>query len=220
MPNRAFLRWTGVALASGGVLTFLINAGLTPFVPRGVPFAEVAASSVFLWRQSAAALAAALLLFGSVGLYLHQAERAHRFGALAFVMAFLGSALLLATEWTQVFDIRDFALRAPEALNVVNAGHGHGPSLSDLGALIALGMFTIGWIALAISTLRRRTLSRWAAGLVIAGFFSIPLLSAALPGLWGAIVGNGILGAGWLWLGYDLHKVAATPASLADSVTR
>ena len=52
-------------------------------------------------------------MFGSVGLYLRQAERAGRFGAVAFAVALLGSALVLATEWVQLFDIRDLALRAP-----------------------------------------------------------------------------------------------------------
>ena len=36
------VRWSGRALAAGGALTFLINAGLTPFLRRGAPFAEVA----------------------------------------------------------------------------------------------------------------------------------------------------------------------------------
>ena len=206
MPNAAFRRRAGSALVLAGALTFLINTGLTPFLPRHVPFAETAASSVFLWRQSASALAAALLLFGSVGLYLRHAERAGPFGAVAFAGAFLGSALLLATEWSEVFLVRDLALRAPEALKVLDSGK-H-PNIYDLGALIPLGVFTLGWIGLAASTLRTSTtMSRRAAGLVIAGFFTIPLLGALL-GLWGVVLGNGVLAAGWLGLGYDLRRSA------------
>lgn len=208
MQNPAFMRCTGVALALGGALTLLINAGLTPLIPTHAAFAKTAASVIFLWRQGASALAAALLLLGSVGLYLRQAERAGRFGAVAFAMAFLGSGLLLAMEWAEVFLVRTLALRAPDALQALDAGHGL--SGYDLGAMIAFGMFALGWIALAASTLRTGMLSRRAAGLVIAGLFATPLLGAALPGAWGAVAGNGILGLGWFWLGHDLHRSAAT----------
>lgn len=202
MPNRALLRWTGAALAAGGALTFLINACLTPLLPRAASFAQTAASPIFPWRQGAAAVAAALLIFGSIGLYLRQVERAGRFGAVAFVVSLLGSALLLATEWVQLFDYRDFALRAPETLTKLQAGPG--PTRSDVGAMIALAAFALGWIALAVVTLRARLLSRRAALLVIAGFFATPLLQPVLPGVWGAIVGNAILGGGWCWLGYEI----------------
>lgn len=182
MAPPAFLRWTGVALAAGGLLTIIINAVLTPLLPHGGDYAVSAASTAFLWRQGASAVAAALLLFGSVGVYLRQSEKSGRFAAIAFVIAFIGTALLLATEWTQVFDIRDLALRAPAALK----------EISDLGALIALGTFTIGWIALAAFTAWAAILPRKAGWLVIIGFFVIPL---------SPIAGNAILGAGWIWLG-------------------
>lgn len=69
------VRWAGAALAAGGVHTALINAFLTPAVATGQPFAVTAATPVFLWRQAASALAAALLLFGSVGLHLGRGRR-------------------------------------------------------------------------------------------------------------------------------------------------
>jgi len=202
------MRWSGVALAAGGVLTLLINACLTPLLPAHAPLAKTAASSVFLWRQGLSALAAVFLLFGSIGLYLRQAARTGRSGAVAFAMAFIGSALLLATEWAEVFLVRDLALRTPDALQALDSGHG--PTLYDLGAMIAFGMFTIGWLALAASTLRAGMLSRRAAWLVIAGLFSIPLLGAVVPGVWGAVAGNAILASGWFWLGHDVRRVAGT----------
>jgi hypothetical protein len=210
MVNRTFLRWTGAALAAGGVLTFLVNSFLTPLLPRGASPAAAAALPIFAWRQGVSALAAAFLIFGAMGLYLRQADRAGRFGAIAFVVALLGSALLLATEWIQLFDIRDLALRAPEALTKLETGR-H-PNLSDVGALIALGTFTLGWIALAAVTLGARTLSRGAPLLLIAGFFAIPLLHPLLPGVWGDIVGSAILGGGWFWLGCEIR---ASPVARA-----
>lgn len=204
MTNDSFLRSSGWALALGGALTFLINAVLTPFLPKNAVFSAVAVSPIFLWRQSSSALAAMLLLFGAVGLYLRQAKRGNWFGAAAFAMAFVGSALLVATEWNQVFDTRDLALRAPATLDALNSGRGM--NLPDLGALIALVTFTVGWIALAAWTLHARIFPRLAAVLVIAGFFLIPVLHAVLPGSWGDGLGNGVLGAGWFWLGIALYR--------------
>lgn len=200
--SKGFGRWTGGCLLAAGALTFLINAFLTPFLPH----AAVYASPVFLWRQGASALAAVLLLFGAIGVYFHQAGRAGRFGAAAFSLALVGSALLLAEEWNEIFLMRDLGLRVPDALARLDAGPGL--KLYDLGSLIPFITFVLGWIALAASTIRTRALSRRAAGLVIAGFFSAPLLSAALPGFWGGVFGNAILGGGLAWLGVDLLKAS------------
>ena len=198
MPSPAFSRWTGAALACGGALMFLINTTLTPFLARG-PFEQTAVSPVFLWRQCGSAVAAVLLLFGSMGLYLRQAERSGRFGAVAFVAAFTGSALLLAWEWVDVFVLRVLAQRAPDALRALEDAKGI--DLYDLGAIIPISVFTLGWIAFAAATIRSWPAQRRAAFLVIAGFFAIPLLSALLGPIWGGIPGNAILGSGLFLLG-------------------
>ena len=135
MRNDRMLRWSGFALAAGGVLTFLINAEFTPALQSHAPFAQTAASSLFLWRQSASALAAALLLFGSMGVYLRQADRLGAGGMVAFLMALLGSSLLLATEWTEIFLVRTLALRAPAALHALDTGHG--TNFYDIGSIAA-----------------------------------------------------------------------------------
>jgi hypothetical protein len=197
-----FMTWSGVALAAGGAITLLVNASLTPFLQTDAPYSATAAAVVFLWRQSLSALAALLLLFGSVGLHLRHAGPAGRFGAIAFELAFAGSALLLAYEWSQVFFVRDLALKAPELLEELETAEGL--SLYDIGPVIAFATFTLGWILLSVSMLLARVYSRRGPILVIVGFFSVPILTAALPGAWGAILGNAVLGIGWMLLGYEL----------------
>jgi hypothetical protein len=204
MSTSGFLRWSGAALATGGALTLLINVALTPRLAAHAPFTETAASPLFVWRQGASTAAAACLLFGAVGLHLRQASRAGWFGALAFVLAFLGGAMLLATEWAEVFVVHTLALGAPQSLAALESGHG--PTLYDLGSMIAFATFALGWIALAAATLRAGAFPRAAAWLVIVGLFATPLLGAALHGAWGAAVGNAILGAGWFWLGLDVAR--------------
>lgn len=200
-PSTGLLRWTGWALAAGGALTILINVGLTPFLLAGDrPFTEVAASQLFLWRQSLSALVAALLLFGAIGLYLRHAERAGRFGAFAFVLAVLGSALLLAWEWIDVFILRDLAQRAPDTLQLLEEGKGL--SLYDLAALIPASVFALGWITLAASVFRCCPTQRRPAALAIAAFFVIPFLSAAVGPVWGGALGNLVLGSALIALGW------------------
>lgn len=199
-----FLHLTGIALAAAGGLTFLINAGLSPLLSSDASFAETAVSTLFGWRQSLSALAAVLLVFGSVGLYLAQAERLGRFGAIAFVAACVGSMLLLATEWAQIFLMRELATDAPEVLNALDEGEGLGPY--TLGFLIALAVFTLGWIALAAATLRAGVFSRRGPILVIAGFFAIPILGGLVPGMWGMAAGNAVLAAGWILLGREMAR--------------
>ena len=213
-PSHPSVRYAGVALAAAGALTIVVNAIVTPTLPRGVPFADVAASTPFLIRQSLAALAAILLMFGCVGLHLRQMDSVGRFGAIAFVLAFSGTALLLGVEWTQIFEVRDMALREPEALNRLDAG---GLSRADIGAMIALAALVVGWLAFAISTLKAGVLPRRAVWLVVAGLFATPFLSAVMPPLVAAALGNVVLGSGWIWLGFDL--MTAQPAA-TERLTR
>jgi hypothetical protein len=206
-PN--FLRWTGSALATGGALTALINATLTPmtFLP-GMPFDEVAASPAFLWRQCLSAVAAASLLFGTVGLYLAQDGRSRRFLAIAFVLAFLGSALLVAWEWVDIFLLHGLARSHPDTLRALEAEKGIG--FYDLGGILAASMFALGWLAFAVATYRTTPALRRGAALVIAGFFVVPVLTAMLGPRCGAL-GNLVLGAGWVSLGRGVIAAGATP---------
>jgi hypothetical protein len=198
------MAWSGVALLTGGALTILINAGLTPFLQSDAPDAVTAASAVFLWRQSLSALAAILLLAGAIGLYLRHADQAGRLGAIVFMITFVGSVMLFANEWCQVFFVRGLALTAPAVLEELDAAKG--PSLLDLGAMIALVTFALGWILFSISMLLGSVYKRRGPILVITGFIGMPILGAFLPYPWGAIIGNAVLGAGWLVLGCELFK--------------
>jgi hypothetical protein len=206
----SFLRWTGAALATGGALTALINATLTPltFLP-GLPFDEIAASPAFLWRQCLSAVAAASLLFGTVGLYLAQDGRMRRFLALAFALAFLGSALLLAWEWVDVFVLHGLARSHPDTLRALEAEQGIG--FYDLGGILAAATFALGWLAFAAATYRTTPALRRGATLVIAGFFVVPMLTVVLGPRWGGALGNLVLGAGWVLLGRGVIAAGATP---------
>ncbi|MGE0597370.1 MAG: hypothetical protein AB7P07_13485, partial [Hyphomonadaceae bacterium] len=128
----AFSWWTGLALCLAALLTIGINAVLTPMLPQG-SFADIAASQVFLVRQSIASAAALLMLFGIVGLHVSRLDRVGAFGGIAFVAAVAGGVGLFAVEWNQIFTVRDFALHAPDALIAIEDADGLTPF--DIGAL-------------------------------------------------------------------------------------
>lgn len=207
MSSSSIERSSGLALMGAGFLTVVVNCVFSLLLPRGVSYAQTAASSSFAWREALAVICAALLLFGTIGLYLRQQDKSGKLGAAAFALAFYGSALLLGIEWSQRFDIHDFAFRAPEALNVLNSARGL--HLTDIGGLIVLAVFTTGWLALAAITIWTRVPSREAGILVVLGTFLpflTPLLRPILPGLAAPIIGNVILAGGFGWLGFALWR--------------
>ncbi len=63
-----------------------------------------------------------------------------------------------------------------------------------------------GKLAFAASMLATRVLPRLGPALLIAGFFGVALLGAALPGIWGMVAGTVVLGAGWIALGAALFR--------------
>ena len=42
--------------------------------------------------------------------------------------------------------------------------------------------------------------------LIITGLFSAPILGAALPAVWGLVIGNAILSAGWVMVGIERFR--------------
>jgi hypothetical protein len=194
-----FIRGCGRALLLGGALMILINVIVTPLLPRQQGPAIVMASGIFLLRQSASGVAAMLLLFGCLGLYLAQRRISGRFGAAAFLVAFIGGASLFAVEWANIFVLRAVARLSPDTLGALDEN-----VLMNVGFASAAGLLALGWLLLSLSLLRATVLPRWAAMTTLGGLFAIPILQATPLGLIGGISGNVIFGAGLIGLGRAL----------------
>ena len=125
---------------------------------------------------------------------------------IAFGLAFVGSAMLFAHEWAQVFFLHPLALVDPDALQAIEDVEGL--NFYKLEALLSVSTFAIGWIAFSTSMLMGGVFARLGPALVIAGFFATPLLTVALPslGIGGQIIGTVVMGAGWILLGRELIK--------------
>ncbi|NNL16878.1 MAG: hypothetical protein HKO81_09600, partial [Flavobacteriaceae bacterium] len=162
------IKYGGMALILGGISFTITNVAISPFVDFEVPFSEMLTSSPFFYRMIFAALTVAFLLFGSIGLYLYhsQIERAKMFMQVTFIIAFFGSAFLLANEWHQIFVLPEIAKISPEAIDKLGSSDNIGRDV--IGAMIAFAMFSIGWILFTISVLIARKLNRLGPVLVIA----------------------------------------------------
>lgn len=198
-----FLRSCGIALVLGGVLLISINVILTPSYLSSFQQGEAVAraSGIHLLRISAALVDALLLLFGCIGLYLSQKSISGKFGTVAFLVSFVGTSLLFAIEWSNLFVLRAVAQTSPETFNVLDKS-----SLMTAGFASGIGLFMIGWLLLSLSLWRANVFPRWAALSTLAGLILILALGVTPLGVIGQVVGNVIFGLGLIGLGYSLAK--------------
>lgn len=195
------LKLFGIPLLIGGVLLILVNIFLTPQLPLDQDEAVLRTSTIYLVRLSAAGVTAMLLLFGCIGVYLTQRDTAGVFETAAFLIAFVGNSLLVCVEWSNVFIFRAVAQSAPEALSALNKS-----TLIDISFASAAGLFAIGWILMAVSTIISKAVARWIPITVITGLVLIPALGATPLGLTGAIMGNTVFGLGLAAMGWNLAR--------------
>ncbi|WAT18148.1 hypothetical protein OZN62_00795 [Aurantiacibacter sp. MUD11] len=193
-------------LTAAGALGVVTHLVFSPQLDPGTSFGVFAASEAFFWRLSLAIGVTFLLLCGLAAQFRSLFDRMGRWGKATLMLAFAGTAVTFAHEWGQIFFLREVALVAPQALDTLEDQAGF--NLFDLESAIAASLFMLGWVAFVIALWRSRVVARRGPLLVLAGFVLIPVLTLALPGLWGAALGNAVLCAGWMVLGYDLTGVA------------
>jgi hypothetical protein len=201
--DNAVSRWTGLSLVIAGLL-FLVLGGMTGFLDVGAP----RRSPIFMWRQTVAVIIGLMLLFGSVGIYSRHRSRSALTMTLVFIAGFVGSALLVAHEWQELFLARDFAINFPGVFARLDDAQGLTPF--DWGAMIAVSAFTLGWIALSIATMFSAPFSRWGGVLVILGIFAVPAMTVVLPMPYGPLIGSVIIAGGMVRLGLDLRRAGST----------
>jgi hypothetical protein len=196
-----FGRWTGWCLVLAGLL-FLAIGVFTGLLDLSDP----RTSAIFVWRQSTAVVIGLLLIFGSIGVYAHHPRRGRPWMLALFILACAGSALLVAFEWQELFLARDLATQFPETFKQLEDADGLTPW--DQGAIIGAAGFTLGWMALALSTAFASGFARWGGPLLITGIIALPLLSAALPMPIGPIIGSALIAAGLIRLGLDVVRLS------------
>jgi hypothetical protein len=196
-----YFRGCCLALILGGGLLIFINVIITPSYLASFKQGEAVAraSGIYLLRISLALVDVSLLLFGSTGLYLNHKAASGTFGTAAFLATFLGTSLLLAIEWSNLFVLRPVAQTSPEALGLLDKS-----SLMTAGTASGAGIFMLGWLLLAMSLWRANLSPQWAAPATIAGIILIPILGFTPLGVIGQVIGNVVFGLGLIGFGYSL----------------
>lgn len=131
-------------------------------------------------------LGGALLLLGLVGLYTSQAEEAGILGLAGFLIAFLGTVLLVGALWFELFITPALAAEAPELAEA---------ELGLAGFILVFVLATLGWILFGVATLRARVYPRWAAVLLIVGGL-IAFVPVPMSGI--------VFSVAIVWLGFTL----------------
>ncbi len=134
-------------------------------------FSEVATSATYTVQGVLILIGAMLLLVALVGIYASQAEAAGVLGSVGFLLALIGTALLVGSTWDRVFLIPALAQAAPAFMETDLS------FLEKVGSMLSLGLLVIGWLVFAVSTLRARIYPRTAAVLLLIGIVvgAIPL---------------------------------------------
>ncbi len=170
MSPSNLVRCSGLALMLAGVLLVVADL-LSPthlFFPVGFQsFSEpTIGTGAFLYyalQSKANLLAAILLLGGLVGLYARQAQAAGLLGLVGFIVAFLGTALLIGFLWASAFIIPSLAAEIPEMVEVPKLLAGVPPP----GFFLSLAAFALGWGMFGVATLRARIYPRTTAVLLV-----------------------------------------------------
>lgn len=175
-----YIRWGGLAAVVGPILVLIANlydvwrnfgSG-----PEGV--VEAAMTTPYVVFGGARLLGGVVLVFGLVALYLYQIEPASRLGLVGFVIGMVGTVLLTASAWYQLFVVPAMAAEVPAFTEAVRAAEGG--TVLTLGLAIPLLAQTVGWILFGVATYRASVFPRWAAvGLVVGAV----LLLVPIPGI-------------------------------------
>ena len=126
------------------------------------PLSEVAQTASFALTSGLSLLASVLILFGLVGLHLRQSEVAGVLGWLGFLIAFLGTALVVGVSWAIFFVAPSVAVEAPEFLDAEQP-----PGILNIGFILAFIVLAVGWALFGFAALRARTYPRWVAIVLI-----------------------------------------------------
>ena len=161
MSSSDLIRWGGVAAILGGILLFIVTLWALFTQGFGVPeeaFSEIAGTTSWTVGSLVGLLTAVLVLFALVGLYLYHSQAAGMLGFVGFLVAFLGTALVVGTQWTFAFVVPSLAVEAPGFLDAEQVA---GPV--DAGFILSFIGLAVGWALFGVAALRARVYPRWLA---------------------------------------------------------
>lgn len=167
MTSSNLIRIGGLVAVVAGALLLLADLWslLLEFVIGGPEnFSEVAVTTSWTVLSATYLIGGLLLLVALVGLYAYQSEAAGALGLVGFLVALVGTGLLVGMMWTLAFVVPSAAIEAPAFLDAEQTA---GPL--DMGFMLSGIVVALGWALFGVATLRARVFPRIAAIVLIIG---------------------------------------------------
>ncbi len=199
MISSSLIRVGGGSAAMVGGVLILISAILGYLTSGAESISEQANTGAFAFVTLLYLLAIVLVLGGLVGIYARQAEEAGLLGVLGFLVAFVGTALMVGAVWSQAFFTPGLAETGAGTIFLEQGLSGW----INLGYTLTYLLASLGWLVFGVATLLARVYSRPAAVLVIIG-----ALISFIPLSYTEV----LLAAAIAWLGFDLLAGKGSPA--------
>jgi len=118
-----FTKYSLYSIVISGILVFVINGMITPFV-SGEFSGRIEASTIFAVRQLLSLVTAVLLLIGSYGilnsLFINR-QKLKLKTCLGFLFCIIGNMCLIGHEWGQIFLIHPIAKIEPNTLSELDS---------------------------------------------------------------------------------------------------
>jgi hypothetical protein len=201
--------WAAIASGAAMVVSLLMAWLVVPYERLGQ--IEAYFTSSYLVSAGLRLFSIILLLWALIGIYERQSRAAGTFGLGAFIVAFLGTALVAGNVWAEVFVYPTLAQVDP---NMLAAGSVTDmPSYLSAGLSLSFPLFGLGLILFGVATFMAGVYPRWASVLLI---ISIPvtMFLDPTPGSFQESIGQILLGIAVAALGfYALRRAPSTTSS-------
>ncbi len=198
--TQKLIRWSAIAWLLSA-LTGIISILLTPS-----DFAENAVLGGW-WTPMHAVLTASYMLFvfGLIGIYVIQANKAGSLGSIGFVLTFFGSLILTAQVIVATWILPVIASQSNAPKTAYEMLDPSGP-LAAFSSVVQITYVPagIGLILLGIAIMRAGVLPRWAGLLLIIGTLLDLTILIGAPGELIVKLGDAIFDIGKLWIVYAL----------------
>lgn len=195
MTVARLLRWAGlVGIAAAALIVISQFLGLYAIDPRNlIGTVTTTPAAVFQITKLGSMI---LLLVALVGLYARQAVQAGTLGAIGFVAAMIGTALVVGDFWYEGLVVPWLASAAPQVLTEAATGQVAAFATVSLGSFVTFALFALGWALFGLATAKARVYPR-IAGVVVAVGGALAFMGGFPPYQIGLA-----LGVGWMswWL--------------------
>lgn len=191
----ALIRWSGIGTILAGILL--------PLYPLLHPDHDAAGYKSAAWIpvHSMSNVAMLLLLFGLTGLLARQLHHAGRLGVVGYVVAFVGTAMVLTHAQVELWVTPFIGLNAPQLME------GRPPPAMPVILMLTALVSLVGYLTLGIATVRARVLPQGIGALLAVGgpAFVIGYFLGQVPvpdSVRMALVT--VFGLALVWLGWEL----------------